>query len=258
MPELLPYTEAGAGVPLLLVHGFPHDRRLWQPQLEGLGHSAHVIAPDLRGFGKAPAAPVDITLEDHAADLKALLDHRGIARAVICGLSMGGYIALAFVARYPAMVRKLILCSTKAGADTAEAKEGRMAMAQRIRHEGVAPLAEAMLPKMLSPSTRTERPEVAASVRTMMATQDPQGLIAALHAMAARQDRTAMLASIIAPTRIIAGSADKVIPRSEGEAMAKAIPRSDLIMIPDAGHLPNVDAPAAFNGAVRGFLAGMK
>ncbi|MFZ1687074.1 MAG: alpha/beta fold hydrolase [Flavobacteriales bacterium] len=255
--SILPYAEAGDGVPLLMIHGFPHDRRLWREQLDGLRRNACVIAPDLRGFGQAPPAPEGMTIEDHAADLKALMDHKRISKAVICGLSMGGYVALAFAERYPKAVQRLILCSTRSGADDAKAKEGRTAMARRISENGVEQLADAMLPKMLAASTIKGSTEAAATVRLMMATQAPAGLIAALHAMAARPDRTGLLASIKVPTRVIAGTADAMIPSSESEAMAHAIPGSDLMLIPEAGHLPNVDAPKAFNSALRAFLVGM-
>lgn len=248
------FDESGSGIPLLLIHGFPHDRTLWEQQLSGLQDVARVIAADLRGFGSAEPAPATMTMEDYAADLRALLDDLAIPKAVICGLSMGGYVALAFLARYPEATQGLILCNTRAGADNDQAREGRYATARKAIDEGVAGIAESMAPKMLAEATIAKGPQLLNTVRAMIARQSPAAVAAAAQGMAARLDRTPMLPSITVPVLIITGSADTLIPPSESEAMAAMIPGSELVVIPDVGHLSNLEDAQAFNGAVRNFL----
>ncbi len=255
---VIEYDDVGNGAPLLLIHGFPLDRALWRAQIEDLHNIARVIAPDLRGFGQSGDAPETMAMDDYAADLRALLDGLNIGPAVVCGLSMGGYIALAFLAKYPDVVKGLILCNTRAGADSEAAREGRYATAQKAFDEGVPAIAEAMLPKMLTETTRANRDSLTAYVRSMMARQPPGGVAAALRGMAARPDRTPMLASINIPTLIITGSADTLILPSESEAMARAIPGSRLVVAPDAAHLSNVENPDVFNTAVREFIGKLK
>jgi len=252
------YDDVGNGMPLLLIHGFPLDRSLWRSQIEGLQSAARVIAPDLRGFGQSGDAPETMTMDEYAADLKALLDALNVKQAVVCGLSMGGYIALAFLAKYPGMLKGLILANTRAGADSEQAREARYANAQKAFDEGVPAIAEGMLPKMLTEATRANRDSLTAYVRSMMAHQPAKGVAAAQRGMAARPDRTSMLAAINIPTLIITGSADTLIPPSESEAMAKAIPGSKLVVVPDVAHLSNVENPDAFNAAVREFIGKLK
>lgn len=182
--------------PLLLVHGFPLDRTLWQPQIDGLRDDARVVAPDLPGFGTSTAPRATMTMDDYADALKASLDEMGLQQAVVCGLSMGGYVAFAFLAKYPDAVRGLILSNTRPGGDNEQAREGRRASEKKVEEEGVAAIAKAMLPKMLTPATLAAKPELGASVNAMMARQPAQGVVAALRGMAVRPDRTAMLASI--------------------------------------------------------------
>jgi pimeloyl-ACP methyl ester carboxylesterase len=239
---------------LLLVHGFPLDHSLWQPQVAGLSGVARVIAPDLPGFGTSAAPRTTMSMDDYADGLRAALDTMGIARVVLGGLSMGGYVALAFVAKFPDVVQGLVLCNTRAGADGDQAREGRRASERTVEESGVGALAQQLLPKMLSDAAT---PELRERVRAMMAAQPAVGVVAALRGMAARPDRTALLPSIEAPTLVITGSGDTLIPASESEAMATAIPGARLVILPDVAHLSNLEAPDAFDAAVRGFLAGL-
>ena len=248
------HEEKGQGIPLLLIHGFPHDHTLWEPQLGGLQDAARVIAPDLRGFGIGEEVPQTMTMDDYAADLKTLVDDLGIEKAVICGLSMGGYVALAFLARYPEVTQGLILCNTRSGADNEKAREGRYATAQKALDGGMAAIAEGMLPKMISEQSALARPDLSMFVENMMAHQSSEAVAAASRGLAIRPDRTAMLSSIKVPTLIITGSADTLIPPSESEAMAAAIPGCELVVIPGVAHLSNLEDPVAFNAAVRAFL----
>lgn len=249
------FDDIGSGYPLLLIHGFPHDRTLWQAQLHGLGDGIRVIAPDLRGFGGSTDVPGTMTMDAYAADLEHLLEELGVTEAVICGLSMGGYVALALLAAYPNVVRGLILCNTRAGADDEKGRAGRHAMAMKARDEGVVSIAETLTPKMMANTTAVAHPDRCVMVQEMMVRQRAGAVIAALRGMATRADRTPMLAQITVPTLIITGSADDMIPPSESEAMAAAITGSKLVVIPGAGHLSNVEAPDAFNAAVREFIA---
>ena len=254
------YEESGAHSPslapspLLLIHGFPLDRTLWAEQVRGLSKVARVIAPDLRGFGESDMPSGAVTMETYADDLHGLLDALGIESAVIAGLSMGGYIALALHRRAPARVRGLILADTKAGPDSPEAKSGRDDLIVLARKAGSGAIGDKMLPKMLAPRTVLERPEVATIVRAMMARQPVAGVIAALEAMRDRPDSTPALSQITAPTLIVTGAEDTLIPAREGEAMRQAIHGARLVSIPGAAHLANLDQPDAFNEAVRLFL----
>lgn len=250
----LEYDDLGNGTPLLFIHGFPLDRSMWGPQVNALQKICRVIAPDLRGFGQSSetdgqAVPMDI----YAEDMKALLDSLNVKQVVVCGLSMGGYIALAFVAKYTDRVKGLILSNTKAGADTDAGRQGRLDTSIKIEQTGSTDMVvDGMAPKMLGPGAKSE---TATLVRSMMARQRSTTVTSALRGMAARPDRTPLLTSIKFPTLIITGSADGVIPPSESEAMHTAIPHSTLVNIPEAGHLANLDKPDAYNEAVQSFIS---
>lgn len=247
----LEYDDIGNGVPLLLIHGFPLDRTLWRAQIAGLWQIYRVIAPDLRGFGQSSTTTGEaISMEQYAADLKALLDALNVKQAIIGGLSMGGYVALAFYARYPDRVSALILANTRATADNEEGKQRRLTNAQTIEASGPAFLVEAMAPQMLGP---TARAETAVTVHSMLARQRAPGMASALRGMAARPDRSSLIRFATIPVLIITGSADQLISPTESEAMHGLIPDSTLVTIPEAGHLSNIDKADAFNDAVRSF-----
>jgi pimeloyl-ACP methyl ester carboxylesterase len=247
----LEYDDIGNGIPLLLIHGFPLDRTLWRAQSAGLWKRYRIIAPDLRGFGHSSDTTGEaINMEQYAADLKALLDALNVKQAIIGGLSMGGYVALAFYAQYPDRVGGLILANTRASADNEEGKRTRLANAQIIEENGPGFLVEAMAPQMLGP---TARAETVLTVRSMLARQRAPGMASALRGMAARPDRTSLLRFATVPVLIITGSADQLISPAESEAMHGLIPDSTLINIPQAGHLSNIDKTDAFNHAVLSF-----
>jgi len=251
----LHYVQVGQGIPLVLIHGFPLDHTLWQGQIDGLADAASIIAPDLRGFGQSDAPEGTYTMETHADDLRALLDALQIERAVLCGLSMGGYIALAFWRKYPSRARALVLVDTRAGADAPAARQNRLDMAEKVRRHGSAFAAEAMLPRLMAESTRRSRPDLIESVRAMILRQSPTGIIGAQLGMAERPDSTPMLGTITVPTLVVFGAEDTVTPpETEGRALADAIPNASLVVIPNAGHLSNLEQPETFNAAVREFL----
>lgn len=240
---------------LLLIHGFPLNSNLWGAQIDDLANFARIIAPDLRGHGQSGEIAGPYSVELLADDCADLLGHLNVSTPfVVCGLSMGGYIAFEFYRRFPEYVAGLILASTKAGADSAEGKTNRDKMAEMARKQGVTAVADAMLPKMMSPQTAKDDKELVEFVRDMMESTSVEGVVGALAAMRDRPDSTAMLADIDVPVLIIHGADDQLIPVSEAEAMARAIPDARLVIIPDAGHLPCLEQPDAFNDAVIDFL----
>jgi 3-oxoadipate enol-lactonase len=252
----LHYVQAGQGVPLLMVHGYPLDHTLWQPQLDGLSDIAQVIAPDLRGFGQSDAPEGVYTMDAQADDLAALLDALKIKQSVVCGLSMGGYIALAFWRKYAARVHGLILVDTRAGADASAARQARLNTAERVRQEGTAFVVEDMLPRLLTESTRQTRPDVVKLTREMMLRQSSAGVIGALLGMAERPDSTPLLPTINVPTLCVFGAEDVITPaETEGRLLAEAVPNARLVVIPNAGHLSNLEQPEAFNAVVHEFIA---
>lgn len=244
------YVDRGDRLPLLLIHGFPLDHALWDPQIAAFAGQRRVIAPDLAGFGASVAAGPE-SLDGHADDLAALLDRLGIARAVVAGLSMGGYIAFALWRRHRERVAGLVLTCTKAGADNEAGRAGRYQTALAVEDKGMSVLVGGMLPKLLSP---TAPDAVRAEVEAMILRQPPAGSIAALKAMAARPDSGPDLPGIYVPALIVAGEADAIIPAADTEAMAAAIPGARSVVVPGAGHLANLEEPGAYNAALRAFL----
>jgi pimeloyl-ACP methyl ester carboxylesterase len=242
-------------VPVLLIHGFPLSNMLWDPQIADLSDIARLIAPDLRGFGMSDATAPPYTLETFSTDCATLLDQLGMTGPiVVAGLSMGGYIALDFCRRYPERVAGLILTATRAGADSAEAKKSRDEAAGVAIAEGAPAIADAMLPKLLAPGTYEAQPEVVDFVLDMMLETSEDGIVGALAAMRDRPDATGDLPGLDVPTLVVHGADDQLIPVAEAEAMAAALPRAKLVVVPDAGHLPNLEQPDFFNDAVRDFL----
>jgi pimeloyl-ACP methyl ester carboxylesterase len=240
---------------LLLIHGFPLSSQMWDPQLEDLAEFVRVIAPDLRGHGQSDSVPGPYTITQLADDCADLLGHLNVATPfVVCGLSMGGYIALEFYRRYPEQVAGLILASTRAGADSEAGKEGRDKAAEMAKNEGATAVSAGMLPKMLAPQNFETDEELVEYVRETMSNASLNGVVGALAAMRDRVDSTPMLGDIDVPVLIIHGADDQLIPLSEAEEMFKAIPDSELVVIPDAGHLPNLEQPDIFNDAIIDFL----
>lgn len=249
------FLEAGAGWPVLLVHAFPVNADMWRPQLERVPDGWRFIAPDVRGFGPAPAAPGSFTLDDAAADVAVFLDHLKLDRVVVGGLSMGGYITMALLRRSPERFDGLILADTRAEADTPEGLAGRRQMIDLVRAKGPGAVADQMLPKLLSASAREHQPELVASVRRMIESTSVDAIAAALEAMMGRPDSTPDLSRINRPTLILVGADDEVTPEGSARAMEQRIERSRVVVLPGAGHLSNLEAPDAFSRAVSDFLA---
>lgn len=252
------YDEAGAGPAVVLLHGFPFNRSMWREQVETLAPHFRVIAPDLRGHGQTSVAAGPSTMETLAQDVIALMDALEISQAAVCGLSMGGYVALALYRMFPARVGALVLADTRAVADTAEGKQNREQQAQKALREGMAPIADAMLPKLLAPVTVAKHPEVVARVREMILKTDPAGAAAAQRGMAQRKDHTDFLPNINVPTLIIVGENDQLTPVAESEKMHSLIGGSRLEIIKGVGHVSNLEQPEQFNRLLAGFLRNLK
>jgi pimeloyl-ACP methyl ester carboxylesterase len=249
----LAYDDAGTGTPLLLVHGWPHNRTLWAGQVSGLSSHARCIAPDLRGFGRSTVRG-PYSIDQYADDLAALLDSLGVQRAVMCGLSMGGYVALAMWRRHPHRVRALVLSDTRATADTDEAREKRVRLIAFVEANGVQALAERQLRAMVGRTTFETRPPLLESMRRLMASAPLEGVIGGLRAMADRPDSTALLATIDVPSLVVGGIEDGFTPPDELRALAGAIPRCRVELLEGAGHVSPFERPAAFNHVVGEFL----
>lgn len=254
-PFQMSFEDSCNRVPVLLIHGFPLSNMLWDMQFEDLSDMARLIAPDLRGHGMTEPTEPPYSVVLFAEDCAALLDQLGMTGpVVVAGLSMGGYVAFEFCRRFPERVAGLILAATRAGADSPETKTARDQAAGAAIAEGVEVIAEGMLPKLLAKETYEAQPELVDFVREMMLETSQDGVVGALAAMRDRPDSTPDLAALDVPTLILHGAGDQLIPVSEAEAMAAAMPRAKLVIVPDAGHLPNLEQPDFFNDAVRGFL----
>jgi 3-oxoadipate enol-lactonase len=242
----------GDGPAILLIHGYPLDHTIWSPQLEALDGWRR-IAPDLRGMGQSDAPDLGYGMATYASDLAALLDTLGVERVVLCGLSMGGYVAFEFLRRWRERVSGLVLIATRAGPDTAEGKRARDAAAAQAREGGAGVIADAMLPKMLAPGAPDA---LVKRVRALMAATPVPGIVGALGAMRDRPDSTALLPTLAGlPALVIAGGSDQLMPVSEMSAMAAAIPGARLVVAPGAGHLPTLETPSVVTDALRAFLA---
>lgn len=246
--------EAGSGVPLVLLHGFPHDRTLWASQLLYPASGYRYIALDLPGFGDSVQL-AEPNLDAWADWLAAVLDTLKIEKAVIGGLSLGGYLAMAFWRRHPGRVRALVLADTRAGADSDEARAKRRENQALVLAEGPGAIAEKSISGMIGRSTREKRPAVVATLEAMMRRASVGGVTDALQAMMDRDDSTESLPTITVPTLVICGEEDALTPVTESRAMIELIPGSRLALVPGAGHVSNIEAPAVFNGLLSDFLA---
>ncbi len=251
----LHWRDAGRGTDaVLLLHAFPLHSGMWARQIEALSATHRVVAPDYPGLGGSAGSHEASTMGLLASEVRTLLAHLRIERVAVVGLSMGGYLALELWRQAPGLFTGLALCDTKAGADSAEAAAGRETFAKSALAHGLHWVAEQMAPKLLKPS-----PDAAAlaEVRTLIGGGTPVGVAAAARGMAVRPDSTATLASITCPTLVVVGEEDGLTPPAEAEKLVAGIRGARLARIPGAGHLSNLEQPAAFNQALVGFVAGL-
>lgn len=238
------YEDHGTGAPLLLLHAFPLGRAMWQAQIDTFARTQRVLVPDIRGLGDSTLGAGATSMDRYADDAAALMDHVGIARCVVVGVSLGGYIAFALHRRHPDRITGLVLANTRSLPDTPEAREARAATARMVVAQGTGTLAESMTPKLLAPAAPAD---LRARVHAIISANRQLGVVAALGALAERPDSTATLATILVPTLVVAGEHDALIPLEESRTMAEGLLDATFALIPDAGHLACMEQPEAFN-----------
>ena len=252
------YTDQGKGIPVVFVHGYPLSKAMWELQAAALSSSCRVITIDLRGHGESDAPLWHYTMETFADDIQGLLDHLSIGQAVLAGFSMGGYVVFAFYRKYRDQVKGLILADTRPQPDTPEGKQGRFKTAQTAQKDGAGAIAEAMIPKLLSPASVQSRFDLVEAVRQIITQTSVTGIAGDLMAMAERPDSVPLLSEIACPTLILVGEQDGLTPPADAKLMAGKIKKARLEIIPGAGHLSNLENPEAFNSAVRKFLESLR
>ncbi len=252
------YSDHGIGLPVIFLHAFPLNRAMWDGDIAGLldEQRYRLVSLDWRGFGEsdAPGEGEISTMDLLAGDVVALMDHLGIEQAVLCGLSMGGYAAFACWRHYAQRIGGLILADTRPAADTPEAQANRENVARIAEEQGTTAIADLQLPRLISDYTRQHHPPVETRVRQMINAATASGIAAASRGMARRVDSSDLLAGITCPTLVIAGQQDAVIPLSEAQAYADRIPGAQFVVIPDVGHLSNLEQPDVFLAATSSFL----
>lgn len=247
----LAFDDAGTGPAVILLHGYPFDRSMWRDQIRVVVAAGYrAIAPDLRGLGESAFAGETTTMGQMARDVLVLMSQLEVDRATVCGLSMGGYVALEFAQLFPSRLNALILAGTRAPADSEEEKQGRQQQVELMLTKGMKPVAEGSLMKLLALITLEEKPEVVAGVRRMILQSNPHGAAAAQRGMAARRDYSSDLPRINVPALIIVGREDTIRPVSDAGFMHDRIPGSRLEIIDAAAHMTNMEQPEIFNRAL--------
>lgn len=252
------YDDNGSGPAVLLIHGFPLSRRMWRPQTRALTEAGfRVITPDLRGFGESDAPEGPYSMELFADDMIELLDHLGIGEAVVGGMSMGGYVLFNLLERYPARIRGACFITTRANADDEAGKERRLLLAREVMRFGPQVVAESFEKLLFAEETLKERPKLVAEVYGWMTGNDSRGIAGGLLAMRERKEYTPLLPGFTAPSLAIGAEGDKAAPPETARIIAAGIPGCRLAIIPEAGHMANLENPGAFNAALLEFLRGL-
>ncbi len=250
------YVDQGPkeGMPLVLIHAFPLNHTLWNRQIQALSEKHRVISYDLRGHGESDVGDGQYTIELFVDDLIDLLDHLKIEKTIVCGLSMGGYIALRALERHPERFSALVLCDTRSEADSDEAKIKRSAGLRLLKEKGVPLFAEEFVKPAFAPETFKTNPEIVQTVKEMILKNSPLGIGGALLALASRTDTTESLKQIKIPTLVLVGEKDQITPPSAALSLKEKIPSAQMHVIPQAGHLSNLENPSEFNRRLIAFL----
>jgi len=250
------YVERGTpgGIPVLFVHGFPFNLEMWEPQMRALPNHYRAVAYDIRGHGQSEVGDGQYSIEFFVDDLIALLDHLVIDRTVLCGLSMGGYIALRAVERHPERFSGIVLCDTKSEPDTNEGKVKRSASLKAVKFNGVEEFAEGFVKGALAESTFRNNPAAVEKVTAMIKANSPVGIGGTLLALACRTDTSGVLERIAVPTLILCGEHDILTTPKDAESMHRRVKGSVLHIVPHAAHLSNLENPTFFNEKLISFL----
>lgn len=249
--------EQGQGTPLILLHGFPLDHRMWQAQIDALSENYRIITPDLRGMGQSDVPVSNMSIDNYADDILTLMDKMGIQKAVLGGFSMGGYVAFSLLRKAPKRFTALILANTRPEADGQEARRNRMNMAVSLYDKGSAAARDAMLPKLLTELSAQEQPKLVNTLSTVMESMPAEGLVHACLAMAFREDAAYLLSTISVPTLVIAGELDPIAPPDVMKKMADHITGASYHVIPAASHLTPMEKPEAFSALLEDFMKGI-
>lgn len=250
------YDDVGTGLPVVFLHAFPLNRTMWEPQISALVAESRCISIDARGFGESTAA-APYSMDRYADDVAAVLDALQIRRAVVVGLSMGGYVAFALWRRHRERIRGLVLADTRAGADTIETVGRRRELIEIAETQGSTAVANRQIAGLIGKTTRDKRPDIYDAAHRMMAESSVEGIVGALEAMIARPDSSETCSTIDVPALVIVGDEDVPTPVKEARTLASLIPGSRLEILTQAGHLSNIERPAAFNTVVSEFLASL-
>ncbi len=252
------YSDHGIGLPVIFLHAFPLNRTMWDGDIAGLLNEQRyrLVSLDWRGFGEsdAPGEGEIATMDLLAGDVVALMDHLGIEQAVLCGLSMGGYVAFACLRHFPQRIAGLILADTRPGADPPDRQANREEVARIAETQGSAAIADLQLPRLISDYTREHEPQLETRIRQMINSATQSGIAAASRGMARRADASDLLAGNTCPMLVIAGQDDALIPLSETQSYVERISGAQCVIIPNAGHLSNLEQPDVFLDAVSNFL----
>lgn len=246
--------DSGGSQPaVVLIHGFPFNSTMWEPQLEALFGRCRTIVYDVRGHGKSDPGDGIFTIDSHVDDLFGLLDVLRPGPVIAVGLSMGGYILQRAMEREPGRFRALVLADTRSDSDSNEARLKRAENIKNVRSKGSLAFAEGFIPNVIAPSS-TSRKDLVGKIRGMISAIEPRHIAGTLLALASRPDTSESLARMGIPVLFVVGALDKTSPPELMERMHKAVPGSSYVVIPDAAHVSNLENPAAFNAAVTEFL----
>ncbi|MFC4913176.1 alpha/beta fold hydrolase [Actinomadura gamaensis] len=250
--------DVGTGTPLVLLHAFPLSSAMWLAQREGLAKRFRVVTPDLRGFGGSVLGSDDPSVDAMADDVARMFRTLGIARAVVGGISMGGYVAMALCRRHPDVVLGLVLCATRASGDDPQTSATRLRQADRLERDGdVSVLVDEVLPNLVGPTTMRQRALVYGRVRGLVQATPPAAAAWAQRAMAGREEAFDTLRGLKVPALVMVGAEDVLASEDDARAMAEALPNAELTIVPRAGHLVPVEQPDLFNQAVAEFAAAL-
>ena len=251
----LSYDDVGEGnIPIIFLHGFPFDKSMWAKQLDFFATTNRVIAIDIRGFGKSTDESTPLSIDLFSDDLMLFMNQMKISKAIICGLSMGGFIAFNAQARFPDRFEAIILCDTQCIADTIEVKLNRYKTIDEIALNGTLNFNEAFIKKVFCKNSFTNKQEIVTQLRSVVMANPEQIVINGLKALAERSETCSTLPEINIPTLIICGREDEVTPLEQSEFLHTSIKASALHIIDDAGHVSNIEQPEEFNNEISKFL----